>query len=136
MPHPLSGQNFFRAKNQQYSDYFMIGSGVLVFFLTLINGNVHLFSSAILLCILGGIGLARKNTPVLSFKDEHLELKLAPLAPKKFFRYNQITSVEQVSKKIIINILNEKPVKIYLNAFQKEQRQTVVDLLNSLNTQG
>lgn len=134
----MENKNFLRNKwHLDYLAYALISVGILSVILALSTGKTFLISNSIIPTVIGCVFFAVKNIPVVSFQENHLELKLAPLAAKKFIRYDNIESIEVEEKRIIITIADKKrPLKLPVGIFRPEDRETAKETFNNLNIKG
>ncbi len=121
----------------EYLSYALIAVGILSTVIALSTGKTFLINNAILPTILGIVFFVVRKAPIASFKEDHLELKLAPLAAKTFIRYDKINAIEVEEKKIIIDIADKKkPLKLPVSLFRAEDREPAKQAFSNLKTKG
>lgn len=94
----------------------ILGSiATLIQFFLLGRGAITLFAS-----IMGFINYhSAKNNPLIKIEEDHLEIKVAALAPKKYIFFKEIKSIDET---------NPKETKILFNKENKEERAKISNI--------
>jgi|GEM_PF-1549236 len=83
------------------------------------------------------IAVSQYNLETLRAGDEHFELKMAPLLPRKFIKHSDVISVEHGDKKLLLKVVDggkEKLIKMPAHLFSKEDRKEIGDYFDNLNS--
>ena len=77
----------------------------------------------------------QKNNPLVRFKDNHLEVKLAPLASKNFVSYKDIISITKPTDKVLelvyLNGAKDKKLKFHLSLLTPHEGERLLGLLKN-----
>lgn len=134
MTESVIGKSYLRdqSKNGMYTAMVVFG---ILGFLASIALAVNISALGVL-ALVGAIQLATKNKPVLTFNEKYLEYKPAPLASAVFVKYEDLSSVENKGKAIILHAKGrKKPVKVLPALFEKSERDEVAAHLSQLGAQ-
>jgi len=78
------------------------------------------------------VGLWQKNNPILRFEATHLVWRPAMLRAQTLVSYQDIKDVNVENPKVVVVAFGaERPMKIPLGAFAKDERQLVVEQLKA-----
>ena len=77
--------------------------------------------------------LSKKNNPILSFNNDHLEYQAAAFGAPTKIEYSSIKNIEKAGSTITVTIENKKrPVLIGLINFNKSERENIFDCLETV----
>jgi hypothetical protein len=110
---------------------FILGIIALVFYLIT---NQPMFIFPIVLCLMFiGIGFMKKKWDAIKLCEDHMELKLAPLAPLSLINYSHINKIEEKNAKSVkIHHLNkgkEIQTTVILSEFEEKDQVEFVQFL-------
>lgn len=113
----------------------IMGSILLVMGLLLISsqGNPTPLGTGILVIC---ISLWNSSRVLVALRDDHLEMKIAPLSSQQLILYKEIQQITEEGKKTFLQTTQGKKVPLPLNLMEEDQAQTLVKELRKRISSG
>jgi len=109
--------------------YLYIALAVMMIPLLFLRGSSPLLGSNIVILI--SVAIMFKVKPLAVIYDDYMTYRPAPIRGQKFLRYSDISEINVKGKKLFVTVNNGAPLKIHLNSFSSDDRDTLVRTLRT-----